>query len=130
MQFEFLIRAEDHIHAGYGCYLLWLELCIATDDDDLSLGVTAQSGLDHLAGLFVGILGDGAGIDDIIVGALREVHLLVAIIRQHSANGGGLAEVEFAAESGERYFSIVIHRGCENNEKAPLGMNGALVKDL
>jgi hypothetical protein len=36
---------------------------------------------------------------------------LVAIVRQRPADCGGLAEVELAAQCGERYFAVVVHDG-------------------
>ena len=62
------------------------------------VGAAALGPADHLAGFFVADGGNGAGIDDISVGAVLEVHQLMTPAAQLLLHGLGLVLVHLAAQ--------------------------------
>lgn len=96
-----LIAAEDEIDPLNFRNLLGLELGVAACDDDERVGIEAFATADYLTTLLIGLLGYGAGVDDINVGGFCEIDLDVTGVGHTSAHIAGLAEIELTAERME-----------------------------
>ena len=94
---ELLLGAHHQAHAVHPRHLLGAQLSIASRDDDEGVGVLAPSLADHVAAAAVGLLGDGAGVDDADVGTLPRTHATYALGQELPPYGGGLGEVQLAA---------------------------------
>ena len=62
--FSLFILSQHEGYAGYGAHLVWLELGVATDNNDTCARVIANELMDGLAALMVGHLRDAACIHD------------------------------------------------------------------
>ena len=78
--------------------LVGVGLDIAAAGGHHGVGTAALGPADHLAGFFVADGGNGAGIDDISVGAVLEVHQLMTPAAQLLLHGLGLVLVHLAAQ--------------------------------
>ncbi len=59
------VRVADHTaNAGQGCDFLWGALCIASRNNNFSQRILALHPADGGAGILVGGIRDGAGIQD------------------------------------------------------------------
>ena len=92
------IVAEDEGDAGDGFDFLGGDLCEAAYDCYLCVGVLAVCLADGGAAFLLGHRGDGAGVDDVEVGAHAPVDDGVAFGDEASQEVGGLGEVELASQ--------------------------------
>ena len=97
-QHKLLGRAQYGTHARNAGNFLGFELGIAAYDGHKSIGIVLEGLLYHFATLAVGVVGDGAGIDDVQVGSGFEGNFLKALFFKLTADGRGFRKVQLAAE--------------------------------
>ena len=86
-QVEFFVGAQYEVHAGYAGNFLRLELGIAADDGDKGAGIDFHGALHQLAAFLIGILGNGAGIDNIHIRYIAEINFCITGIFKKPCNG-------------------------------------------
>ena len=94
----FLVGAEHEVHTVDGAHRLGLELGIASCDHDKGTRVLAYHAMDGLTAFVIGHLRHRAGVDEADVGVLTFVGGCDAHLTEQLAEGGGLGEVELAAQ--------------------------------
>ena len=97
-QHKLLGRAQHGAHPRNLGNLLRLELRIAAHDGHKRLGVVLKGLLHHLPALAVGVVGHGAGINNVQVGPGLKGDFGKALVLKLPADGRRFGEVQLAAE--------------------------------
>ena len=90
--------ANDVRDTGEGGKVLWGALGVAAGDDDARGGIARVDFADGVAGLGIGGRGDGAGVDDDVVGRVGRLDGRAAAIEELAFDGGAVGLGGAAAE--------------------------------
>ena len=103
-QVEFFSCSKHEVHAFDAGDFLWLELGVAAHHHHEGLRIALHGSTHRIAAFCIGLVGDAAGVDDHHVGGIVNVHPCVARLLQLTCKGGGLTEIQLAAEGVEGRF--------------------------
>jgi len=95
--------SQDQAYSLYLADLFRIDLGVATRDHDEGRWVEAMGPPDELSGLEVRPVGDGAGIDDVDIGRLRERDELKSAPLEGGAHNLGVELVCLASQGGDGY---------------------------
>lgn len=96
VEMEFLLLAEDEVHAFDMRDLAGLELGVAARDNEYGVGVLASDTMNHLPVLMIRRVRDRTGIDDAYIRLFAVLRPLMTTRNKCLSQGTGFREIEFA----------------------------------